>query len=178
MKKTNWIFALMFAFVLSFSLTSCDDLFDCEDDDYKECKDDRNCGDSNDGCNDDNNSCDDNDDKNYRVRYFHNTTPQTNDKGAPFKILGYEKRGDDLRVRVQYAGGCGDHDFEVFWDGEVRRGNPQTSLIVLHRSNDACEALIERTIEIDLEEAFRRDDPRYSVEVVNGNTAERFFTKE
>jgi hypothetical protein len=178
MKKTNWIFALMLALFVSFSLTSCDDLFNCEDDDYKECKDDRDCG----GCGN-NNSCDDDDDddcdgKNYRIRYFHNTTPSANDKGDAFKILSYEKRGDELRVRVQYAGGCGSHDFEVFWDGQVRRDNPQTSLIVLHRSNDACEALIERTIEIDLEDAFRRKNPRYSVEVVNGNTTERFFTKE
>jgi len=65
-----------------------------------------------------------------------------------------------LSVVVGYTGGCTKHEFEACWDGRFLESFPvQTQIrIIHHANNDMCEALVGKTLKIDLSamaEAYR-----------------------
>ena len=72
--------------------------------------------------------------------------------GDPYKILQASIVEDEMQIKVQYGGGCKEHDFSmVISIGEVI-GVPNTAIGYLRHEayNDACEALITEDLVYDL----------------------------
>lgn len=75
-------------------------------------------------------------------------------KGEAYSINNVKRVGDFLQFNLSYSGGCKIHDFEIIWDGIVYTDEPcHMNLLLIHNANnDTCEALITRTIVVNLEE--------------------------
>lgn len=75
-------------------------------------------------------------------------------KGEAYSINNVKRVGDFLQINLSYSGGCKIHDFEIIWDGIVYTDEPcHMNLLLIHDANsDTCEALITRTIVVNLEE--------------------------
>lgn len=75
-------------------------------------------------------------------------------KGEAYSINNVKRVGDFLQINLSYSGGCKTHDFEIIWDGIVYKDKPcHMNLLLIHNANnDTCEALITKTIIVNLEE--------------------------
>ena len=71
---------------------------------------------------------------------------------APFTVVSSEVRGQFVRLGLEYAGGCQEHTFAVWWDGIAAPSNPpQVPLRLQHYDHgDRCEAQVSRSIWVDL----------------------------
>ncbi len=61
--------------------------------------------------------------------------------------------GDILYVNVGYSGGCGEHDFDLLWDGSFQSAEDedQVDLYLKHEGyGDMCEAYISTSLKFDL----------------------------
>lgn len=75
-----------------------------------------------------------------------------------YSIASISPQGDFLRVVVDYSGGCGDHLFLVWWNGEFDDDDDPLDLYLMHDAQgDFCEALVRDTIMIDTHEIFPDD---------------------
>ncbi|MBK9451763.1 MAG: hypothetical protein IPN95_20570 [Bacteroidetes bacterium] len=63
-------------------------------------------------------------------------------------------QGDCLRLTAEYSGGCQEHDFDMYWDGEWDRTKPPVAHLYLgHNAHgDACEAIKAEKIGFSLEQ--------------------------
>ena len=63
---------------------------------------------------------------------------------TPFKIKDVVLKGDTLIAKVQYSGGCGNHQFEIEKNGFLMKSLPPKQPIkITHLSDkDPCRALI------------------------------------
>jgi hypothetical protein len=79
---------------------------------------------------------------------------------ASFTVTDHTLDGDVLTLDVEYAGGCADHEFDVWWGGALAPSIPPVlPLEVQHYSNgDSCEAIVTDTIAIDLSSLAAVDD--------------------
>ncbi len=61
-------------------------------------------------------------------------------------------KGDKLLVEVRYGGGCGQHSFQLDWDGAVIKTiPPQVVLKLTHNAHgDPCKALRREWLQFDL----------------------------
>ena len=57
-----------------------------------------------------------------------------------------------LRVLVEYSGGCEEHSFSAYWDGSfVKTNPPRARIILVHDDNgDVCRMLVTEELHIDL----------------------------
>lgn len=82
-------------------------------------------------------------------------TPNENPVNYPndeFKIIGIAPQGSQWNILVEYSGGCAEHAFYVWWDGQWAESYPaQASFWVLHNKNgEACEALVRDTLTLQM----------------------------
>jgi hypothetical protein len=68
------------------------------------------------------------------------------------EILRAEIAGDELRLEVQYGGGCAPHHFSLLHEGIFLESQPvQARLHLAHDAHgDPCRALIRRSLAFDL----------------------------
>ena len=80
--------------------------------------------------------------------------------GDLFTINSYSTDGDILSINVQYSGGCEDHDFDLYFNGALKKSlPPQATLCLTHNSNgDICKALIQDTLEFNISELKQNND--------------------
>lgn len=58
---------------------------------------------------------------------------------------------DLLSIDVTYGGGCQDHEFKLFWDGDFEEDELKATLFLVHNANeDFCEAEIGKNLRFDL----------------------------
>ena len=76
-------------------------------------------------------------------------TPQHDDG---YELASATIEGDTLTVGVSYSGGCGSHEWELCWDGEIMESAPvQVQLTLGHNANgDSCEAIETDSIQFDI----------------------------
>ena len=69
---------------------------------------------------------------------------------TPFTFVDVVLKGDTLIAKVQYSGGCGNHQFEIEKSGFLMKSLPPKQPIkITHRSNeDSCRALILEEIKL------------------------------
>lgn len=59
--------------------------------------------------------------------------------------------GDILTLTLRHGGGCGDHNYRMFWNGSFQKTDPlQASLVIRDETEDFCEALISSRVSFDL----------------------------
>lgn len=60
--------------------------------------------------------------------------------------------GDSLELEASVGGGCGDHEFQLCWDGSVMESDPpQVNVFLIHDGNgDSCEAELTEELSFDL----------------------------
>ncbi len=77
----------------------------------------------------------------------------------PFELITIFIRDDTLTLRINYSGGCEEHDFELYMSPSVfAESNPvQADLYLRHDANgDACRAYIQQDLIFDLRSVGRR----------------------
>lgn len=69
---------------------------------------------------------------------------------TPFTFVDVVLKGDTLIAKVQYSGGCGNHQFEIEKSGFLMKSLPPKQPIkITHRSNeDSCRAMILEEIKL------------------------------
>lgn len=70
----------------------------------------------------------------------------------PYTVNSVTLSGDVVSVDVSYGGGCETHDWDRCWDGMFAESYPVQATVTLGHDghDDACDAWISETIEIDL----------------------------
>ena len=69
----------------------------------------------------------------------------------PFTLVNVFIIDDCLLLNVNYAGGCGVSEFQLFSTGEIMETEPPSLALKLgFNSNDPCEALITESMQFDL----------------------------
>jgi hypothetical protein len=73
-------------------------------------------------------------------------------KNDYLKVLEQYVSGDYLILKVQYSGGCKEHEIKIFTTGALLKTNPpMAELFIYHdANNDSCEALITKELKINL----------------------------
>ena len=69
---------------------------------------------------------------------------------TPFTFVDVVPKGDTLIAKVQYSGGCGNHQFEIEKSGFLMKSLPPKQPIkITHRSDeDSCRALILKELKL------------------------------
>ena len=69
---------------------------------------------------------------------------------TPFTFVDVVLKGDTLIAKVQYSGGCGNHQFEIEKSGFLMKSLPPKQPIkITHRSDeDSCRALILKELKL------------------------------
>ena len=62
--------------------------------------------------------------------------------------------GDCLHLKLQYGGGCKEHEFKLLWDGSwMESMPPQVALTLSHESNDDhCRSMLNSKESFDIKE--------------------------
>ncbi len=71
---------------------------------------------------------------------------------ATIKAGRLDSTGKNLLLDVSYSGGCGKHNFSLSLNGCAESLPVQCSAKLIHETNDFCEALISKTITLNLAE--------------------------
>lgn len=72
----------------------------------------------------------------------------------PFVLGRVNQEETALTVVVRYSGGCKEHLFSVYWDGVATKSIPPQLVVNVYHDDrgDTCEAYLNNTISIDVEE--------------------------
>ncbi len=71
----------------------------------------------------------------------------------PYRIVGITPSKNTWKVIVEYTGGCNEHHFYTWWNGNTTGNN--VALFLFHNSNgDSCEAIVRDTINVDIHAAL------------------------
>lgn len=103
----------------------------------------------------------------------YNTSALPNDA---YRIVGITPGADTWRMVVEYSGGCQEHDFFIWWDGQWSENPVETSLYIFYDDNDdSCEAIVRDTLFLDLNRVFYGEVPEdlYEIMIVNANTGKQ-----
>ncbi|MFZ6052692.1 hypothetical protein [Halocola ammonii] len=70
----------------------------------------------------------------------------------PYDIDSIWMAGDTIHIKVQYGGGCEEHEFKLMTNGDYAKSMPpQMTLHLEHENNnDRCRALIMKELKFDL----------------------------
>jgi len=100
-----------------------------------------------------------------------NNRPAPETKGKTYRIKSFSVKGDILSIDVTYKGGCGQHSFELFSNGLLKKSlPPQYDVYLEHRKeNETCNEDVARTLQFDLSPLNRQGSPKI---IVNINNAE------
>lgn len=88
----------------------------------------------------------------------------------PLTVLSARIDGRALELDVQYGGGCADHTYQVWWNGVSAPSLPPIIPLELqHEANDdSCQALLQKTLVIDLQPLDALAAPEARINVVMG----------
>ena len=93
--------------------------------------------------------------------------------GADTTINLAEISGDIIELEVQYAGGCEDHEFNLYASSSFMESNPvQSEVLLEHITTDTCESLVTETLRFDLlpiREHYQRAYGNNSSGIILGN---------
>lgn len=91
-----------------------------------------------------------------------------------FTIEHIARTGNVLVISVK--GGCKEEDFQAIWDGVILFSSPgQVNLLLLNKSDQACEAENQFDIKINLNSILGKQDPKdFIYNVSNGSMKQDF----
>ena len=103
--------------------------------------------------------------------------------GTDYRLVDLDVLDDEIRISVQYAGGCRKHDFQLVWNGKNKVGDTDIAeLALLHNGNgDNCEALVTETISFDIESIsdFKNTiEENRTLRLINASNDERMVIYE
>ena len=102
-------------------------------------------------------------DDGYRIREVVGTDTLSDSRpDRPIVTVG-TLQTDTLALRVQYGGGCEDHEFQLVAGDAFMESNPvQAGVQLFHDGNgDTCEALLTETVRFNLEPLQERYEETY-----------------
>lgn len=83
-----------------------------------------------------------------------------------YRIVGITPQDNNWHVIVEYSGGCEEHVFYTWWDGDWKETNPKSTGLpeadfwLMHDGNDdSCERLVRDTLHLDLQSLFQSEYP-------------------
>lgn len=96
-------------------------------------------------------------------------TPET--KGKTYRIKSYSIEGNILSIEVSYRGGCGQHNFELYSNGLLKKSlPPQIDVYLEHqKENETCSEDIKQTLKFDI---AALKNTNYDLIVLNINSAD------
>lgn len=118
------------------------------------------------------------------INYLPQGESISNFPNDPYRIVGIVSYETSWEVIVEYSGGCEEHIFYTWWDGQLTTPEPvqnnysvvQASFWLAHNSNgDACDRTIRDTLQLDLQSLFQSEYPDEGVLVttINAHSGEQ-----
>ncbi len=92
-------------------------------------------------------------------------------KGKTYRIKSYSIEGNILSIDVSYRGGCGQHTFELYSNGLLKKSlPPQIDVYLEHKKeNETCTEDIKQTLKFDISSL---KNSNYDLIVLNINSAD------
>lgn len=92
-------------------------------------------------------------------------------KGKTYRIKSYSIEGNVLSIDVSYRGGCGQHTFELYSNGLLKKSlPPQIDVYLEHKKeNETCSEEIKQVLQFDISSLRQLN---YELIVLNINTAD------
>jgi hypothetical protein len=77
------------------------------------------------------------------------------DNSALFDLLKTSIEGNILTIEVSYSGGCNEHEFQLYFDGNYMKSLPPKANFILTHDNkgDACRSIVNKTLKFDISKA-------------------------
>lgn len=96
------------------------------------------------------------------INYLHPSLDLGDFPNDPFRIIGITTADDFFNIIVEYTGGCEEHRFFTWWDGDWTASNPAKSTFYLSHGNrgDNCERVVRDTVQLDLNKVFNGTYPQ------------------
>jgi hypothetical protein len=71
---------------------------------------------------------------------------------ALLDIIKTTIEGNILTIVVSYSGGCAEHEFKLYFDGNYKKSLPPKVDFILTHDNkgDACRSIVEKTLKFDI----------------------------
>lgn len=90
--------------------------------------------------------------------YFDERQSMEDFPNDPFRIIGINPVENNWSIIVEYSGGCSDHYFYTWWDGQISEDS--ASFYIFHNANnDACKAIVRDTINLDINQVLYGSSP-------------------
>lgn len=92
-------------------------------------------------------------------------------KGKTYRIKSFSILGDILSIDVTYRGGCGQHTFELYSNGLLKKSlPPQIDVYLEHKKeNETCTEDMKQTLKLDISSL---KNANYDLIVLNINSAD------
>lgn len=89
---------------------------------------------------------------------------------SEFEIVESSIEGRTLRLTVEYAGGCAEHEFEAWWGGVLAPSDPPIVPVELQHygKGETCSDLVEDEVAIDLTAVEAASTESVRVQIVVG----------
>ena len=77
------------------------------------------------------------------------------ENSASIEILKTSIEANILTIEVSYSGGCAEHEFKLYFDGNYKKSlPPKVDFILTHyNKGDACRSIVEKTMKFDISKA-------------------------
>lgn len=77
------------------------------------------------------------------------------DNSALFELIKTSLEGNIITIEVSYSGGCNEHDFKLYFDGNYKKSLPPKADFILTHDNkgDACRSIVNKTLKFDISKA-------------------------
>jgi hypothetical protein len=74
------------------------------------------------------------------------------DNSASFDLIKTSLEGNILTIEVSYSGGCNEHEFKLYFDGNYKKSLPPKADFILTHDNkgDACRSIENKTMKFDI----------------------------
>lgn len=93
------------------------------------------------------------------------------------RIESAEVKGNVLKVKIWYKGGCGDHDFQLIGDSKIAKSMPPIrEMVIVHTViKDECSREISRNVEFDISDFAANKSANSEIYLVLANYKDKIL---
>lgn len=90
------------------------------------------------------------------INYLHPSLSRTDFPNDKYRIVGITPVDEYFNIIVEYPGGCEEHHFYTWWDGNWSESSPPRATFYLSHSarGDNCDRSVRDTVRIELNKVF------------------------
>lgn len=80
-----------------------------------------------------------------------------------YTIVDADIKKDVLELKVEYSGGCEQHDFKLYFNEILMKSMPPKATLFLEHqnNNDQCESIVQKTLKFNIKKLKEKSNELY-----------------